>query len=773
MNNRLRFILRPSSLTNERSNATHDVIGKVRVTISAVSTSPVISRLDPPLSIGDEISITGKIKKPRNFHNPGGFDYERFMAFQGIWATTFVKADRVQILARHPGGSIRQAIEDTRRRIAHLVDSSRCPGSCPEEKAVLRALIIGDRSGISRDLRNAFNRAGAGHLLAISGLHVGIVATVSFFMFQWMLAFWRPLLWRAWTRKGAAILSFFPVVFYGLIAGMSPSTQRAVLMVTVFLMTFLFEREHDLMNTLALAALVILGIHPPALFSVSFLLSFGAVFSIIYGLSRIPEGWRATRSPPEAGRIIRFLARGRLFLLVSFFAILGTLPPVMYFFNQASLIGLFTNCLMVPLVGFLVVPLGLFAVLLYPLWSYGAGLITQAGLMILQLGIGLTRWLADLPFAATKTVTPNLLEIACYYLLAWAVLNLGAGRGGIAEGGRWSFRMPFRLYFLRDGKSMVDSLRQMGRSALGRISGMRLPTIVLLSVLSVAVLDVCYWWHQRFLRQDLRITAIDVGQGSGALVELPGGSCFLLDGGGFSDNTIFDVGERIIAPLLWRKKIMTVDALILSHPNSDHLNGLLYIADHFNVKTIWTNNDVSDTLGYRELIATINRCDIEKPDYADIDRIQEIGGVTFHVLYPPDRIPDRSHRESWRTFNNNSLVVKLTYGAHTFLFPGDIMTAAENEIVAIHGDDLQSTVLMAPHHGSRTSSTPAFLSKVKPAHVIVSAGWRNSFGFPHPTVLKRYTEKGCRVYSTAQNGAIRMITDGQHLTIETTIDGTT
>ena len=766
---RLRFVLRADSLTNTKTRDAYPVVGKIRVTISAISSGSNGSEEKMRVAIGDRLSIFGKIKRPRNFHNPGGFNYERFMAFQGIWATTFVPMGRVHIRSKPGGTRVTHAIEAARLTIAELINASKPVNDRLEEKATLRALIIGDRGGISRDLRDAFNRAGIGHLLAISGLHVGIVATVAFFLFQGMLSFSQALLWKAWTRKGAAILSFFPVLFYGLIAGMSPSTQRAVIMVTVFLMTFLFEREQDLMNTLALAATMILVIYPPALFSVSFLLSFGAVFAIIFGLSRIPEQWRVNRGGREKSWFLRAWARGRLFLMVSLFAILGTLPLVMYFFNQIPLIGLLSNCLLVPLIGFLVVPLGLFSVLLLPLWSYGAALFIQVDLMVLQVGISITKWLSCLPFSAMKTITPNLLEICCYYVLAWAVLNLRVIRSGLPDRGDEPERTFLPALPSGESRSIRRLLQFLWRRMLILSSGAHWARNIIVLVLVVLAIDGCYWANQRLLNRKLKLTTFDVGQGTATLIELPGGDCFLLDGGGFSDNTVFDVGERIIAPFLWRRKIMTVDTLILTHPNSDHLNGLLYIADHFNVRSIWTNDDTAETLGYHRLMSIIENRDIQRPRFKDLARLQEINGVAFHILHPPQSLPDPAQRESWRNSNNNSLVVKLVLGEFSFLFTGDIMTPAERELVSLHGDGLKSTVLLAPHHGSRTSSSPSFLSKVDPEHVIVSAGWKNHFGFPNPSVLKRYRQRGCKIYTTGDHGAVHMATDGQHLVINTVV----
>ena len=256
---------------------------------------------------------------------------------------------------------------------------------------------------------------------------------------------------------------------------------------------------------------------------------------------------------------------------------------------------------------------------------------------------------------------------------------------------------------------------------------------------------------------------MDVGQGNAALLELPGGHTALIDGGGFSDNNVFDMGARVIAPFLWRKKIHTIDALILTHPNSDHLNGLLYIAQHFNVKTIWTNGESRTTQGYKRFTKIISQKQIHLPDFKNMPRKQRINGVEFSFMYPPADFLNKKAVQKWRNTNNNSLVLKVSFGDISFLFPGDIMAEAEKELVRLSGADLACTVLLAPHHGSRSSSSRLFLSHAQPDVAVISAGWKNRFKFPHSTVLETYQKSGCRILRTDQNGAITLTTDGKRL----------
>jgi competence protein ComEC len=239
----------------------------------------------------------------------------------------------------------------------------------------------------------------------------------------------------------------------------------------------------------------------------------------------------------------------------------------------------------------------------------------------------------------------------------------------------------------------------------------------------------------------------------------------LVDGGGFSDNAVFDTGEIIIAPFLWRKKIKTIDTILLSHANSDHLNGLIYIAEHFNVKQAITNHEHSRTKGFKQFISTLKKNGVAHPGFQALERNFTINHVDLQILHPENDFIFRNKYEGWRNLNNNSIVLKVVFGKHTFLFPGDIMAMGEKALVDSNGGELKSDVLLVPHHGSATSSTPLFLSHVDPQTAIISAGWKNRFGFPHANVLKRYQAMDCSVYRTDIHGAVRIWTDGESMKI--------
>lgn len=700
---RTRFVLKTETLY--RKGLSQNVCGTIRVTVRG----PVRGLRD-----GDRVACLARLRQVRNFNNPGGFDYRRYLAFRDIRATASVSHEASVVkTARGESNSFTRAVASSRDAVSDLIENATA-GRPPASGAVLKALLIGDKSNLSQETRDLFSRIGTSHLLAISGLHVGIVATLAFGFFRFALGRSERLLLGGWASKGAALFSLFPVLCYGFLAGMSPATQRAVIMVAVFLLSQLFERERDAVNTLALAAFVILIINPTALFSLSFQLSFAAVFAILYVLGHVRFLVQLKRRRPD------LLTRLALFLGVSAAAILGTLPLSLYYFNQTSLIGLLTNCFLVPLIGFLVVPLGLFSVIVLPVSAAAALWVMKGSALILALAMDLAGFFSKSPLAAVKTVTPTLIEMVLYYALAWAVLNFR--------------RAPWTR-------------------------------ILLLGVSVLLLADAGYWIQKRFGRRQLKVTVIDVGQGSSTLLQFPGGPCMLVDGGGFHDNR-FDMGARVVAPVLWKKKIASVDILVLSHPHPDHLNGLVFIARNFKVGEVWMTLESIDTRPYRELMQVISEKGIRVLGPKELIEPRTIGGVRIETLYPPVDFLARRPKEVWRTANNNSLVLKVSFKEVSFLLPGDVEAEAEKELAGMACDRLKSRVLVVPHHGSRGSSTPLFLNCVSPDFCIMSLGWKNIFRFPHEEVLRRYEAMGCDIYRTDLHGAVTMATEGRGLVVE-------
>jgi len=747
---RTRFVLRAERLQSDSDIQT--VTGLLRVTATGET---------PALQQGDRIALHGRIRSIRNFNNPGGFDFKRSMAYREIWAGATVAGAELVLIESEAGRGMFGAIDRMRSGIAGLIDEA---GLGPEA-GVLKALVMGDQSGIAPDTRQAFMRTGTSHILAISGLHITIVASLAFALFRWLLG-WIPIALRqAWTHKGAAVLTLAPITLYAVIAGFSPSTQRSLIMVAVFLMAFLAEREPDLLNTLALAALAILCVQPAALFSVSFQLSFMAVLSIVWVFERMPM--RRSAAPPDFdGRVVQIRRRLLTFFGVSLAATWGTLPLGMFYFNNVSFVGLLANCIAIPLMGYLAVAAGLLGTLLATVSTPAAVACYQSGGFILSQSMAIMEWMAKWPYAAARTVSPSILEITLFYLASWAAFHLFTGPSSPLSNSAAIVNVSLVCDLKSDPAApgwpvgrWFHAIRSVGQ-------GRNAVWAVLILSLTAAGLDAGYWMYQRFWRQDLRVTMIDVGQGSAVLLEFPGGATALVDGGGFADSAAFDVGGRVVAPLLWHRKIATIDTLILTHPNSDHVNGLVFIADNFHVRTLWTNGESRPIKGYSALMNTAARRGIAVPGFSELPREDLVNGSRIEVLYPPDDFLDLRRRDPWRRDeNNNSLVARVSLGEVSVLIPGDIMRPAEKELVALAGGRLKSTFLIAPHHGSRSSSSEEFIQAVSPKAVLISSAGRVGSGIPHPQVLQRYKSISEEVYRTDQHGAVQVTTDGHEVKI--------
>jgi competence protein ComEC len=292
-----------------------------------------------------------------------------------------------------------------------------------------------------------------------------------------------------------------------------------------------------------------------------------------------------------------------------------------------------------------------------------------------------------------------------------------------------------------------------------------LSRIALASILCAGTVDASYWLLKTRYTRTLRVTAVDVGHGDCALVEFPRGKRALIDGGGFYDDS-FDVGKNVVAPFLWKKRIQAIDFMVLTHPDPDHLNGLKFIAQTFRVKELWDSGQESDSPYFREFMAIVKQKDIRRVSRFRGDQPRLIEGVAIECLHPPLAASHVSWSSESSTTNNLSLVLRLVLDRQSFLFTGDIEREAESELIA-SGVELESRVIKVPHHGSLTSSTVAFLNKVRPEIALVSAGQRSLSRSSSLNVLRRYESLGCKIFRTDTHGAVSLETDGRRLKVRT------
>jgi competence protein ComEC len=657
---------------------------------------------------GDRVRFRLRPAVPRDSGNPGGFDYATYLARREIYASGFLDNDQeVELVTREPG-SVRGFIEHLRRTIRRFIQNNFSPVTGP----LLKALVIGDMGEISKETRNAFTAAGVNHVLSISGLHVAMLGLVVFALIRFGCAWSSFALLRFNVLKIAALCSFVAVAFYTALAGAMVPTIRSAIMIGVYQLAVLLDREEEVFTSLALAALLIALLWPGVVADISFQLSFSAVLFIVWGVRKI----RARRQAPESDRLPQERRRLKEKLhqiaphfLVPVLATIGTGPLIAHYFGHISLAGFVANPVIVPSVGFIVVPLGLFVGFLAVVFPEAAALMVWFTDSSLLLTLGLVQWLAKLPLANIGVPAPNVWEVIGLYVL---ILLLFA---------------PRRNRYVTVGLLLV----MLGLSA-----------------------DGYYWWRERWRRSDLRVTHLNVGQGDAAVLELPGSKVLLVDAGGtpFSD---FDSGEFIVAPFLRARKILKVDYLLVSHARLDHYGGMSAIVAEFAPGEFWSSAARGQTGRFEDLDAALQKAKIPRWSIGVREDCRIVDAVRVCALH----VPGESGNEE------GSTLLFVEYGRLRYLFAGDIDARAE-AIVLQNRSTVQSTVLKVPRHGSTAASSPQFIAAVQPRIAIISGGARGRFEQQRDAITRRYSVGGAAVLRTDQDGAVTIRSDGNELSYE-------
>ena len=609
-------------------------------------------RSQAQLRAGQCWDFTLRLRTPHGSLNPGGLDYERWLFSNHYGATAYVReARRCADSDRHRGvGPIRQTLSD--RLHAGLPQHPGLP--------LLSALLIGDRSGLDDDDWRVLRESGTSHLVAISGLHVALIAGVAFWLMRWAWALWPRLclLWPA--QRVAAIAAALAAAAYSAMAGFSLPTLRALLMLLVFVVASLLGRLSSSFITLGLAAVVVLLLDPFAALAPGFWLSFGAVAAILYVVSG-----RAAPATPYRG-----------FLRLQ--AVLGLLliPASLWYFDGASLISPIVNLLAVPLFA-IVLPVLLLATGLALCWDVMLPLLGVCASALAQLMQGLA-WLVDHLTWAWLPLSVNGFSVL---LAAVGVLLLAAPRG-----------LPLRVLGL---------------------------------LLCVPLL----FPPKQSPEQGFRLTALDVGQGLAVVVRTKTHTLVYDAGPAYAGG--FDAGDMVVVPYLRSRGVRRVDRLMLSHGDNDHAGGVAAI---------------------RAALPVVSELGVERPCRAGARWNWD--GVQFRVLHPDVALASGSD-------NNRSCVLRIDAPQGSALLSGDIEREAESHLLSTMPDALAADLLLAPHHGSRTSSSEAFVNAVSPRLVIFAAGWRHHFGHPHPEVVARYRALGADMATTGVEGAVSVRFEGQ------------
>ena len=644
------------------------------------------------LRSGEEVLVRTRLRPAVVPRNPGSAGFQLRFLSQDVGARARAESGDVAVLHPRRGGPL----ERLRRRVR---DNITAAVERPRARALLGALVLGDRQLLDTQTRQRFARAGVSHLLAISGLHLGLVAGALLLLLRRLLLVVPVLARRTDVRRHAALVAALSTVGYTLLTGASPSTVRACVMVCACFLGLLWARAPDLWRPLSLACLVLLVGDPLNLWRPGFQLSFCAVIGIALAHQRLQR--RAT-----SGVLDSPLGWMRGLLLSTIAATLATAPVVAHHFGQVSLAGLATNAVAIPWTTFVLLPLGLCGAV--------AGLLSS-------------------------TAGEALLGAA-----GWAALQLDSLCGLVAAREAsvvsWCPGWPVSLGLLA--------------ALVALVSGRRVRYVALAISLSLLAASGLWFVVQRGAPA-LELTFLDVGQGDSTLARLPDGTTILIDGGG-SLSESYDPGAARVVPYLRRRGIRRLDLVVATHPHPDHVRGLTAVLRELEVAELWTCWHLEPNPWQQQLLARARRRGVR----VNPPRLLRRGRAVVRPLWPAGY--DGHCADPGFSANDNSIVLRLELGRSAALLPGDIEAAAEQQLLSRNRRWLRADVLKAPHHGSASSSTEAFLRAVDPRVAVISCGLENSFGIPPPSVQQRYLRLGVPLARVDLDGAIRvtLVPDG-------------
>lgn len=700
---RLRFTLAVRSLAAEGADPVRIPGEKVatRVTLRSDREQALVRKWKR----GTELAAPVVLELPSSARNPGGFDYRLYLYRQGIhWTARIDGLSQVTVM-RGPSPNLRTVIDDLRRDLGERVEALY-----PEEIAgLIRGMILGEREAVPPDAEEDFALLGLAHLLAISGLHVGVFVGAVYGLLKGI----------GLTREKAAGLVILLLPLIVLLTGAGAPVIRAAIMAGLALLAVILRRWKDGLTFLAVAAWALLIWNPYQLFQPGFQLSFVVTLALLVAVGPV------SRIMPFPWRWLNQL------VAVTLVAQLASFPLLIFHFYEFSVLSWVANLVAVPVVSLWVIPLSMAALALGAVHEGLASIpamLSSAGLSALLKGLG--------PLARWNRLHPAWPPPPTWWLAAYVAVCF---QGLIA----WTGDVP---------------RRKVHRIAFAFLMG---------GLIAFA------WSPDVWAREkELRITFLDVGQGDSAVIETPGGQVILVDGGGVLPypreswqrrRKESDSGRDVVVPYLKYRGIRSIDYLVITHGDADHVGGLAAVAERFPVRRVIRSPREPAEMERRLLRLLRDRG-------AKVYAASRGSGwslepeISWQFLHPEPVVPPGEQT------NDDSVVFLLSAYGRSVLMTGDIEERAEREIAAAW--DLPSVDwLKVAHHGSRTSTHPAWLKEVDPVHAVISVGEKNRFGHPAPEVIRRLEEQNAAIWRTDRHGAVTVrIAPSGRMRVETMLD---
>jgi len=665
---------------------------------------------------GDNLILFGSLRFPSKAANPGEFDYSAYLKQQKIYAVLKIDLDKDVVISQIkekllPLRLLKAKIFTLRKNINQHIHHY-LPA---KEATLLSAMMLGLRSELPFETKDIFVKTGTTHILAISGLHLAIIAYILFFVFGLL-------------RIRYNLRAFFVIVIilcYAMLCGGRTPVVRAAIMITTFLLAYMLNREIDVYNILSLAGMLILLANPMQIFSAGFILSFVCVFSIIYLTPKIEKFCLQNKvgKLPMPRRKMKFFQQSlSLYLIkalsVSLAAYIGIAPVIACYFNIISPVTIIANLFIVPLTGLLIC-VGLTFIVFGLLFSFLAPIFGAATWLVAFLLEGLIFYLSKIPFAYFYIPNLPVLSVVGYYILIILAIN----------------RKIFRL-----SKGVI-------------------------CIIILGCINFCIWMSLlKGAPEQLKVTFLHVGHGDAAFIQFPNGRTMVVDTGAKTAHT--DKGKDVVLPYIWHEGKRAIDCMVITHGDADHFGGAYSIIDKAKISFFLYNGRYEGEEGYARLMDLVKKSgSIKTIALKEGDRIEGFGDVQILVLHPSEEfVTDRSVSR-----NNSSIVLKLIYKNVSFLLCADILEKGIKNIMP-YKKLLNSNIIKVPHHGSDTGRYTAeqFYNFVDPDIAIITASRNDPYGCPAESTVSLLSEQGATVYTTYETGAIIITTDGEDYNVTTT-----